>query len=101
MSSTTNQLSLNITPRHAYAPENFMPHAGVVDLLKHCSDGPGRMLSSSPSSLELHAVVRPISPLSSARPGCSRSFLVDRRNGFCRLVGTGGSVGKGRRCYCG
>ncbi len=41
MSSSTSQLSLNITPRHAYAPENFVPHAGVAGLLEHCASGPG------------------------------------------------------------
>lgn len=30
--SESSQLSLNITPRHAYAPENFVLHEGVTDL---------------------------------------------------------------------
>ena len=31
--SAHSQLSLNITPRHAYAPENFVVHAGVKEIL--------------------------------------------------------------------
>lgn len=36
MTGATNQLSLNITPRHAYAPENFVVHAGVRECLTQC-----------------------------------------------------------------
>lgn len=34
-----NQLSLNITPRHAYAPESFVVHAGAAAVLDHCVTG--------------------------------------------------------------
>lgn len=36
-SSGQSQLSLNITPRHAYSPENFVLHEGVKEILSHYS----------------------------------------------------------------
>lgn len=42
MESNARQLSLNITPRHAYSPQDYVMHEGVRELFEHCLNSLGR-----------------------------------------------------------
>ncbi|MBN8550086.1 MAG: hypothetical protein J0M12_12280 [Deltaproteobacteria bacterium] len=80
--SDHSQLSLNITPRHAYAPENFVLHDGVREILAQqtmlARNGDFRIayVTGLPRSGKTHLSIRLADEL--ARQGCFPRVLEGR-----------------------